>query len=93
MNGTASFSPDRAHRRPGGYYVTATSAGLTSPAPAPLTVTPGAPAALVITSAPSAAAAGSTVSVDVEVRDAYGNRVAAPVDVTLQVGGSRRHAR
>ncbi len=38
-------------------------------------------------SAPSEAAAGSTVTVGVVVRDLYGNQVTAPVDVTLSIGG------
>ena len=88
-NGTAAFNLTAPTAVvDGGYYVTATSASLTSPTPAFLTVTPGAPAALFIMSAPSQAAAGSTVSVGVVVRDAFGNQVTDAVDVTLQVGGA-----
>jgi alpha-tubulin suppressor-like RCC1 family protein len=89
VNGVARFSAVSIARAGTGYTLAASAAGLTSAASSAFTITHNVASALAFAVQPTGGAAGAAIAppVDVEIRDAYGNRVVnATTAVTVAIG-------
>ena len=89
VNGVARFSAVSIAKAGTGYTLAASAAGLTGAASAAFTITHNVASALAFAVQPAGAEASVAIAppVDVEIRDAYGNRVVnATTAVTLTIG-------
>ena len=88
--GVATFSGLSLNQAAEGYTLVAASAGLPVVTSSAFDVAPGAPATLIFSGQPSTIVAGDIMApaVQVEVRDALGNLVVAPTEVTLSLSAN-----
>ncbi|MFY0565578.1 beta strand repeat-containing protein [Archangium lansingense] len=88
INGVATFSDLSVGKVGAGYTLVAASGTLTGATSSVFNVQPGSSSRLVFKTAPSNTAAGSVFApIEVEIRDAYGNPVAAANSITLTLQG------